>query len=320
MSNTGFSAKDKFMTGNLMSITREYSRVKKLQRANNIVPQTFSRSSLPLQSTEIAGETIRFAHSPNEGKPAVILLSPFPTSIISYELVWSTLSQHFDLYAFDMPGFGGSSGGTKYMDFMTQGEFLHEFIEAMSISRPHIVGPDVGMPAALALAILYPGQAGSIIVGDGPGVEPSANGSIIKKMVESSFWRKVFASSGAGALVLGTVKLGYVNYSPSSFEINDYINSYLDRVPDTLQWFANYPTSLASFKGRLKSITTPTLVYWGESDVILLPENAKNLGAIIPNAQIEILSNAGHMTHQDQPEKFSQMIIDWVANLSHEEK
>jgi hypothetical protein len=44
-------------------------------------------------------------------------------------------------------------------------------------------------------------RAQSLLIGDGPGIAPSANGSVIDKMVTSAFRRRVFKTAGAGAFV-----------------------------------------------------------------------------------------------------------------------
>ena len=87
------------------------------------------------------------------------------------------------------------------MTFEAQGEFLKNFIEHFEIKNPHLVGPDVGMPAALYYTGSYENEVQSLIIGDGPAIEPSSNGSIINKMVNSGFWRLIMGNVGLGRLL-----------------------------------------------------------------------------------------------------------------------
>ena len=207
---------------------------------------------LPILTKDIGGVQIRYAHQENPGKPAVILLSPFPLSLLSFAGVWDRLARDHDLYAVDLPGFGGSEGGPEHMTFVGQGAFLAEFIAALNISKPHIVGADVGLPAALMLAIEHPELVASAMVGDGPAVSPSSNGSIIEKMVKSPFWHSIIRASGSAALVDGTKRLAYRSYVPCPEEVSDYVNSYRGRVELLVtQWFWTYPASLASLSPPL---------------------------------------------------------------------
>ena len=86
-------------------------------------------------------------------------------------------------YAFDMPGFGRSDGGLEFMTFKAQGEFLKVFLEHFDITNAHLLGPDVGMPAILYYVGTHENTVKSIIFGDGPGIDPSSNAGVIRKMV-----------------------------------------------------------------------------------------------------------------------------------------
>lgn len=64
--------------------------------------------------------------------------------------------------------------------------------------------------------------------------------------------------------------------------------------------------------GRVKEIEIPTLIFWGELDVLLDPDNAEYLDAALPQSKLQILPEAGYLAWADQPELFADMIIDWV--------
>jgi hypothetical protein len=48
------------------------------------------------------------------------------------------------------------------MSFQAQGTFLDDFIRALELTEVHIVGPDVGMPAALHCVIHHEHAARSL--------------------------------------------------------------------------------------------------------------------------------------------------------------
>ena len=304
----------RFMAFQLMLITPEYWRLRRLRgNKGNDGPSLQRLPVLPILTKDIGGVQIRYAHQENPGKPAVILLSPFPLSLLSFAGIWDRLARDHDLYAVDLPGFGGSEGGPEHMTFVGQGAFLAEFIAALGISKPHIVGADVGLPAALMLALEHPELVASVMVGDGPAVSPSSNGSIIEKMVKSPFWRSVIRASGSAALVDGTKRLAYRSYVPCPKEVSDYVNSYRGRVGLVTQWFKNYPASLASLSPRLSQIAVPVVVFWGDSDMLLMVENARRLSDAVPGSRLRVLTDCGHMPHQDKPDEFVELVQQWVA-------
>ena len=67
---------------------------------------------------------------------------------------------------------------------------------------------------------------------------------------------------------------------------------------------------------RVDQIDIPTLVFWGELDVLFDPSNAEHLHNVLPNSELQILPEAGHLSWADQPELFASMVINWVNKNS----
>jgi pimeloyl-ACP methyl ester carboxylesterase len=59
---------------------------------------------------------------------------------------------------------------------------------------------------------------------------------------------------------------------------------------------------------RLATITTPTLVIWGEADRIADPDYGRAYANAIPGAQYELMTKTGHMPQIETP----QQLIDVV--------
>ena len=303
----------RFCAAALLAITPEYYPLNKIKKRNQAVKPSFEiPTSMPLETAEVNGVKVRYAQGGNSSKPTLILLSPLPQSVLAYAPLWKELTSEFHVFALDMPGFGHSEGGKEYMTFEMQGLFLKYFIEFFKIRKPHIVGPDVGMAAALYYAGNFQNEIESLIIGDGPGVNPSKNGSIINKMVKSRFWRVVFDLVGAETFIHAGSLLGYGNYSPNQEEIDDYVSSYSKRVGTIMQWFKNYPEGLSLVDSKLESINVPVQIFWGDNDKFLLPENAQNLHNKLKYSKLHIFKECGHFSYQDKHGEFGKMIHDWV--------
>ena len=270
--------------------------------------------SMQTEMRTIAGTRVRVAEGGRQDGPTVLLLSPLPQSILCYDLIWNTLAEHCRLVALDIPGFGRSEGGAEFMSFKAQGEFLEAFIDELDLKQVHIVGPDVGMPTALYYVTHCQHKAASLLIGDGPGIAPSANGSIINKLVESGFWRLVFKITGAHTFVEAGYRLGCLHYRPSAAEVEDYSKSYRGRI-DTISshWFKDYEANIAQVDPYLAQLQLPVQVFWGERDVYLLADNAHRLGERLPKSRVTVFENCGHFAFQDKHEAFAAMVIDWVT-------
>lgn len=309
----------RFSTALFMLITPEFYSFRKLKKSNNKKESTSNVNHLNImkfQTCYIDGVEVRYANDGDSTKPVLILLSPLPQSIYAYAPIWSRLKLKYNVYAYDMPGFGKSEGSDKYMHFEQQGIFLQHFISHFNISKPHIVGPDIGMAAALYYTIHLSNDVESILIGDGPGAEPSINGSLIKKLEKSAFWRLIFKIVGAETFVYAACKLCYLHYEPNQEEIDDYVASYKNRIGLITQWFKNYSEGLATIDPNLENLNKPVLIFWGKEDKLLLSENAQQIHNKIPRSKLHIFDDCGHFSYQDKSNEFVDMLDHWMNSYT----
>jgi pimeloyl-ACP methyl ester carboxylesterase len=67
---------------------------------------------------------------------------------------------------------------------------------------------------------------------------------------------------------------------------------------------------------QLPTISCRTLVLVGEEDVITSVGDARVLFARIPNARLEVIADAGHLSNLDQPDRFSILVGDFLRGRS----
>ena len=304
---------DRLQASFVLAITPEVSTVK-AARGSAAKPYRDGNIQLPIEYRVIAGTKVRIAQGGKADAETILMLCPLPQSIVAFDPIWHLLKDNYRLIALDIPGFGGSDGGAEFMTFEAQGRFLNSFVDEMDLHDFHILGPDVGMAAALHYVTHYEHKVRSLMIGDGPGVSPSLNGSVIDKCVNSSFWRLVFTVAGAGPFVHAANQLAAVHYQLTNAEVQDYVDSYKHRIPAILEWFKGYPCSLASVDPLLENINIPVKIFWGELDQFLFVENARNLAKRLKRADVQIFPNAGHYVYQDDSENFAKMVCDWVGS------
>jgi epoxide hydrolase 4 len=67
-------------------------------------------------------------------------------------------------------------------------------------------------------------------------------------------------------------------------------------------------------EAQLRPISAPTLVIWGQRDRYLGPELAEPDHDDVPNLdRVEVLPDASHWVHHDEPERVTQLLIDFFA-------
>ena len=243
----------------------------------------------------------------------MVLLSPFPESILSFTGCWEALTEKCRVIAIDLPGFGASEGDRKDMSPNAQGAHLAAIFDELDLQNIHLVAPDVGMGAALAYVLNHKHRAKSLAVGHGPGAPgPFKLAFMISMLARFGFMRFTTGLLGAGPLIAFSSKLGSIRHRANARQIDDYKRAYSGRAGEVVYWFKDFRAKAAALAGRVKEIDIPTLVFWGELDVMFDPSNAEHLNNALPNGKLQILPEAGHLAWADQPVLFADMIIDWV--------
>ena len=297
----------------LLAITPEYWKIRAARApAASTVRHEPAEFTMTPAVVSIDGLKIRHVVSPHSSGPTVLFLSPLPQSIYCYEQSWSALDGEVNLVAVDLPGFGGSEGGMELMNFAAQSAFLEKIITHFELEDVHIVAPDVAMPVAMHYVMHREHKARSILIGDGPGVLPVRNGSLVQKIVGSGFWQTMVRLNGARTFLASATEIGYMRYGVTADELRDYVNSYDGRIDQVVAYFAGYPEGLKSIDPHIDALDLPVQVFWGDMDAFLPPENAELLHQRLPQSRLTIFEDCGHFCYQDRHEEFTQMIRDWI--------
>jgi 2-hydroxy-6-oxonona-2,4-dienedioate hydrolase len=67
----------------------------------------------------------------------------------------------------------------------------------------------------------------------------------------------------------------------------------------------------AKLKGRLYNITAPTLIVWGDNDKMIPLQYARQYDEI-PESQLVVIKNCGHIPHIEKPTRFSDILVRFL--------
>ncbi|MFQ3581909.1 MAG: alpha/beta fold hydrolase [Chloracidobacterium sp.] len=66
-----------------------------------------------------------------------------------------------------------------------------------------------------------------------------------------------------------------------------------------------------------RRIAQPTLLVWGERDTFVPPLRGRQLLRVMPNARLEVLPNASHCPHEDQPEQVNTLLREFQQDTGY---
>ena len=58
----------------------------------------------------------------------------------------------------------------------------------------------------------------------------------------------------------------------------------------------------------------PTLIVWGDRDPLIPVSHAVAAHEAMPGSRLVIFENVGHFPHCEEPERFVQVLVDFVAS------
>ena len=219
------------------------------------------------------------------------------------------LGGYYRTYALDFWGFGES--GKKRNTYAVQDfvALVDQFMDQLGIESAPLVGHSMGGTVSLLVAIQYPQRVRKVVVIGSPIVGSSL--SLLLKL----FGRRLVAY-----LVyhnLWALKLGFKALSPL-YTRDPRWSEMMDRdiSQTTLESFLLSIASLrqTDLRPQLSQIKIPVMGMYGNKDIVVSPKQWEPLQEGIPHCQIERFSGAGHFIMLDEPQKFIDVLRDFLDN------
>ncbi len=277
---------------------------------------------------EINEITIHYEQA-GSGEPTFILLHGFGASTFSWREVIEPLSAYGRVIAYDRPAFGLTERPTSREGenpYSQAGNIKHllSLMDAMGIDQAVLVGNSAGGTLAAAFASAHPSRVQALI---------QVNGAIYQTRPGSGLLTWLFNTpqmNHLGPLVArqlsgsrGDAFIESAWYDPTHLNENPEILAGYRRPLNAENWDialwehtrAAQPPELAD---HLSKILVPTLVIAGQYDQIVPLEYSLQLSQDLPNAQLVILDNCGHVPQEECPDNFMQAVTNFINNLTEE--
>jgi pimeloyl-ACP methyl ester carboxylesterase len=283
-------------------------------RAAPIAPeQRFpAGTSLDAKYVSVDGSRIRYIESGTG--PAVVLIHGLAASMYSWRhTIGPVADAGFRVIAFDNRGFGFSDAPASGYSNAAYVKLLFALMDSLRVSDAVLVGHSMGGAIAAGAAVAHPERVRGLVLVDAAGL-----GARWPFMWRVTLWPIVGAPfnclRGRGAT--GRILKGLYG-DPSRVTTQDVDQYYAPLVrPGAERALRGVLREFRfdALKGRVDSITPPTLVIWGGEDRLIPPAVGQSLVADLPRGAFVLVQTAGHAVPEESPEAFNRTLLAFLRN------
>lgn len=225
----------------------------------------------------------------------------------------------------------GQSDRPKDSSLWTIERFVNEVGQvrkALGLNQIHLYGHSWGSMLAASYMLTRPSGVRSLVLASAPMSVPryardarellTTLPEATRTAIETHERDGSFDSPEYQAAMMEFYKLYLARRQPWSAEIEKAFSELNPDVYVYMQGPSEF-TITGTIKdydvtGRLKEITAPTLFTAGEYDEVR-PEAVRLYQSLVPGSQLAVIENAAHLTMQDEPERYLQVLREFLHQV-----
>lgn len=247
--------------------------------------------------------------------PIVVLLHGLRGWFRTWRNVVPELARHSRVVVIDMKGFGLSTLPLRG-EYNQDGLALHvrATLDALGIRRCVLGGVSLGGEIAIRVTLFAPERVDGLILLGSTGYQHSRAGQWLMRLSPA------FLQLSLARLAMRTRWAARMNLR-RSFMRPQRVTAALVDLYQTPTEVAGSEESFLAMQGapacpsatdRLAEIAVPTLLVWGEQDRVT-GGLAARFRSDLPHAEFRVVSDAGHVTVEEQPAAVAHVLVDWLA-------
>ncbi len=246
--------------------------------------------------------------------PALVLCHGWPWSSFAWHRVIPALTSHFQVYWYDMPGFGRSDmPRDQATDLAVQGQVLCEMLDHWQLDQPKLWAHDFGGAISLRAHLLHGRDYDQLLLMNVVALSPWG----------SEFFdhvgRHVEAFAGLPDHIHAAVVRAYIqgalaqDIDPSDQEALATPWLSEDGRHAFYHQFAQADDALTdAFAPQLGQMRTPTAVFWGEDDPWIPIARGQEL-ARLTDAPFSPIKGCGHLPQLEDPARVVDMALSFFT-------
>ena len=218
------------------------------------------------------------------------------------------LAHRYRVLRVDARGHGRSPVPPRPYSLAAMADDARALLDRLGIAKAHWVGLSMGGMIGQAFALAHGARLDRLVL---------ANTTSTYGPEGRTMWRNraKAVEDGGLAAIAGMVEQRYFS--------EEFRRAHPDAVATVMRRFLETPAAgylgccdaIADldFSARLGEVTHPTLVIAGGADAGTPPSMSEAMVAKLPNARLEIIPGAAHLSSAEAPERFASLVLDFLA-------
>jgi pimeloyl-ACP methyl ester carboxylesterase len=253
------------------------------------------------------------------GSP-VLLLHGYAHFLETWDFNLRPLSEHYQVYAVDLPGHGLSDKPEVAYNLSFFTRFVINFMQALGIEHASLIGHSIGGLISLNVVINFPEKVDRLVLETAAGL--SHDVSLLHRMCSMP----VLGSADTKESPIKTalehrMKREFYNPDFVAKEIVDLSYQFMQQMPETRRVLLSILHHSVTADGlrpevvmvdRLHLVESPALLIHGVQDAIHPPELSQNACRLIPNARLKVIDQCGHCPHIEKAAEFNEAVISFL--------
>ncbi|RAK28051.1 pimeloyl-ACP methyl ester carboxylesterase [Actinoplanes lutulentus] len=275
---------------------------------------------------EVRGTRIRIRvhESGSVSAPAVVLLHGIGRSLEDWSLQHSLLDDEYRVISLDMPGFGLSQRlpAPTTLDGLADGVWAA--LSELGLNAVHLMGNSLGGAVSMTMLASQPDRVSTLTLVNSAGFGK-----------EVTIALRLLAVPGLGRRLLARVdartapRMERQIFADRALVTPERVEMAIRiaRQPDFAAVYLEIAKELGGFRGiaapwrsallqRVSGHTKPTMLVWGDRDVILPSAHLAAARVAFPHAQSHLFGGTGHMPQIERAEEFARLVRPVLARVS----